>query len=565
MKEGILKYVLKNAFDFKGSINSKVVLGAVLRENPKLKKDVPSVLKEIEKIVKEVSKKSAKDIETELRELAPELLKPTEKKVQGPLKPLPNAQVGNVVVRIAPSPSGSLHIGHAYGAALNSLYAKMYKGKFILRIEDTNPENIYPKAYDLIENDTRWLTQNKVAQVVIQSDRLKSYHKATEKLVVQGDAYVCECDADLFRERKAKGNACPCRDLKTSEQQTRYKKMFSGYKEGEAVLRLKTDIKHKNPAMRDFSLARINEHVHPRTGTKNRVWPLMVLAVAVDDHELGVTHMLNGKDHADNALKEALIQERLGWKPVEHKHWGRINFKGMPLSSTKTRIAIEQNEYHGWDDIRLPTLPALRRRGYKPGALEKFAIEIGLSLTDKTVTKEEFWKHINAFNRELVEPEANRFFFVEDEQRIEIHGATKRKVEFDVHPDFPKRGKRKVVFAGNVLLAKKDVGGLKEKKLHRLIDCCNFTVEKGKFCAVAGGYEEYKIAKNKGKIIHWLPAEHKTIPVTVLLDNGKEVKGVGEDGLREVKKGTIIQFERQYFVRVDSSTQKNITCWYLHK
>jgi glutamyl-tRNA synthetase len=564
MKEGILKYVLKNAFDFKGSINSTVVLGAVLRDNPELKKNVPSVVKEIEKIIAEVTQKSEKEIEAELTKIAPELLKSKEKKIEGPLKPLPNAQVGNVVVRIAPSPSGSLHIGHAYGAALNSLYAQMYKGKFIVRIEDTNPENIYPNAYELIENDARWLTRNKISQVVIQSDNLKDYHATAQQLVDQGNAYVCTCDADLFRELKAHAKACPCRNLDKTEHTARYKKMFAEFKEGEAVLRLKTDITHKNPAMRDFSLMRINEHVHPRTGTNNRVWPLMVLAVAVDDHSLGITHMLNGKDHTDNARKEAMIQQYLGWNSPEHRHWGRINFIGMPLSSTTTRIAIEQGEYSGWDDIRLPTIPALRRRGYQPGALEKFALEIGLSLTDKKVAKEEFWKTINAFNREIIEPLANRFFFIEDPQIIEMNGATKKTVDFELHPDFPNRGKRKVVFNGKVLLSSKDVKKLEENKLHRLIDCCNFTVQKGRFCVVAGEYEEYKNTKNKGKIIHWLPFEHKTVPVTVHLDNGKEVTGIGEDGLRKVAEGAIIQFEREYFVRVDTSTQNNITCWYLH-
>jgi len=328
---------------------------------------------------------------------------------------------------------------------------------------------------------------------------------------------------------------------------------------------LKTDIKHKNPAMRDFAIMRINEHVHPKTGTSKKVWPLMVLSVAIDDHELGITHVLNGKDHTDNAHKEAMIMEMLGWKPPIYKHWGMINFEGFSLSSTKTRIAIEQQEYTGWDDIRLPTLPSLRRRGYMPGAFEKFAAEIGLSLTDKTVKKEEFWKQINAFNRVIVEPNANRFFFVEEPVEIEMHGAISKKVEFEVHPDFPKRGTREVTFNGKVFLAKKDVEKLEENKIHRLIDCCNFTIENGKYNVLTEEYEEFKHAgAKKGKILHWLPIEHKTIPVEVLLEDGSTVKGVGEKGLKDLEVGTIIQFEREYFARVDSNTQKNITCWYLH-
>jgi glutamyl-tRNA synthetase len=565
MKEVVLKYVLKNAFEFKGSVNTKVVLGMILRDNPDLKKDVPKVLSQIEKITKEVAKKSLKDIEIQLYKINPELLETKKKEIKGPLKVLPNAQKGNVVVRIAPSPSGPLHIGHAYGAALNSLYAQMYNGKFILRIEDTNPENIYEKAYDLIEQDAQWLTQGNITKIVVQSSRLKKYHTAAQKLVDSNNAYVCECDANTFREQKNNAKACPCRSLDIKEHQKRYKKMFKRYSSGEAVLRLKTDIKHKNPAMRDFAIMRINEHSHPKTGTKERVWPLMVLSVAIDDHELGITHVLNGKDHADNAHKEAMIIEMLGSKPPIYKHWGMINFEGFSLSSTKTRIAIEQKEYHGWDDIRLPTLPALRRRGYQPGAFEKFAIEIGLSLTDKKVSRSEFWKHINAFNRDIIEPNSNRFFFVENPVEVEMQGAVEKKVEFDVHPDYPKRGKREVMFNGKVLLAQNDIDLLEENKIHRLIDCCNFMIEKGKFNVLSEEYEEFKHAgKKKGNIIHWLPKEHKTIPVEVLLEDGTCVKGIGENGLRDVDIGTIVQFERNYFVRIDSSTQKNITCWYLH-
>ena len=306
MKETVLKYILKNAYDFNGSVNPKVVLGLTLRDNPELKKEVPKVNKLIEETIKEISKLDKKEIKAKLEKLAPELLQEKKKaKIEGPLKPLPNAEKNKVVVRIAPSPSGPLHIGHAYGASLNYEYAKMYNGKFIVRIEDTNPENIYPEAYELIEKDSKWLTENNVTEIVVQSSRLGIYYDHAEKLVEMEKAYVCTCDADKFRKIKAKSKACPCRSLEKKEQLLRYAKMFNEYAEGEAVLRLKTDIKHKNPAMRDFAIMRINEHIHPKTGKEQRVWPLMVFSVAIDDHKLGLTHVLNGKDHADNAKKRS--------------------------------------------------------------------------------------------------------------------------------------------------------------------------------------------------------------------------------------------------------------------
>src|SRR3989344_8397199 len=143
----IFKYILKNAIEFQGKANPKAFLGLILKENPELRKDVPAVLTEIEKAVAETEKLSVEQQQQKLQKLAPELLhEKKEETVEGPLKPLPNAQKGKVILRIAPSPSGPLHIGHAYGASLNYEYAKMYNGKLILRIDDTNPENIYPPA-----------------------------------------------------------------------------------------------------------------------------------------------------------------------------------------------------------------------------------------------------------------------------------------------------------------------------------------------------------------------------------------------------------------------------------
>jgi glutamyl-tRNA synthetase len=564
MKNKVLPLVLKNALNFKGNVHEKAILGLVLRTHPELKKEVRKVLQEINDAIKSIEGKDLKDIKKQLEELAPELL--TEKKeeiAKGPLKALPDAEDGKVVVRIAPSPSGPLHIGHAYGASLNYEYAKMYKGKFIVRIEDTNPENLYEPAYDLIVEDAKWLSDDNVSGVVIQSSRLDIYYKYAKELVDMGKAYVCLCDPDTFREMKSKGLACQCRDLALKEQQSRYTKMFEEYAEGESVLRLKTDIKHKNPAMRDFAIMRVNEHVHPKTGKEKRVWPLMVFSVAIDDHELGITHVMNGKEHADNSKKEALIMELFDWNVPVYKHWGRINFEGFKVSASKTRIAIEHGEYKGWDDIRLPFLPALRKRGYQPGAFRKFAMKIGLSLTDKTVKMEEFWKMVNAFNKELVEPIANRYFFVDNPQKITIDGMNEKNVEIDLHPDDTKRGSRKLTASGNFYISEDDVKILAENKIHRLMDCCNFKVEGDKYLFVSDSVDEYKNAENKGKIIHWVPVK-EAIPCEVLQSNGEVSEGICEKMLGSAKEGDIVQLERRYFARVDSIGDK-VRLWYLHK
>ncbi|MBU0456817.1 MAG: glutamate--tRNA ligase [Nanoarchaeota archaeon] len=565
MKETILKHVLKNALDFDGKANPKVVLGLVLKENPDLKGDVPKLMTEINKIAINIEQLPLKEIKKQLQKNFPELLKEKEEKIEGPLKPLPNAVKGKVVVRIAPSPSGPMHVGHAYGASLNYEYAKMYEGKFIVRIEDTNPENLYSPAYDLIPNDAEWLTDNNVTEVIIQSSRLGIYYDCAEKLVSMEKAYVCTCDADEWRELKNKGNSCPCRKVNKKENLLNYAKMFNEYAEGEAVLRLKTDIKDKNPAMRDFPIMRINEHIHPKIGKEQRVWPLMVFSVAVDDHELGITHVLNGKDHTDNAKKEILIMDCFGWKHPEYKHWGMINFEGLSLSSSKTKLAIEQGEFNGWDDIRLPFLPALRRRGYQAGAFRKYALEIGLSLNDKSVTVEEFWKNINAFNREIIEIKANRYFFVDEPVEVNIENALKKEVSLDLHPDFPKRGARKLNVKGKVYISESDRKRLGKSKIHRLMDYCNFEITSKGWKFVSESYEEYKNAKNKGFIIHWLPSEKKMMEIEVVLEDNTIINGFGENEILNLKEGDIVQLERRYFARLDKKEKNKLIFWYLHK
>ncbi len=560
----ILKHALKNALDFNGSINPKFVMGQVLREQPERKNDFLGLLKQIDRVVTKLQGLSRDQLKAKLLTLAPELLEPKEETVKGPLKPLPSAEPGKVKLRIAPSPSGLLHIGHIYGTSLNYEYAKMYNGKFYIRIEDTDPEKIYSPAYELIVDDVQWLTDGGVTEVVIQSSRLGIYYDYAEKIVSLGRAYVCTCDADAWREMKNKKESCPCRNISIKEQRLRYAKMFAEYAEGEAVLRLKTDILDKNPAMRDFAILRINEHIHPKTGKEQRVWPLMVFSVAIDDHEMGITHVLNGKEHADNALKEQIIMGYLGWKPPVYKHWGRINFEGFSVSKSKTRLAIEEGKYAGWDDIRLPFLRALRKRGYQAAAFRKFAMEIGLSLNDKTVSMDEFWKIVDAFNKEVVEPKANRYFFIDNPIKIKLEGMNAREVHLDLHPDFPQRGKRTLNAGANFSISQSDLPELQEGKLHRLMDCCNFEVQPGKYRCVPGDYEAYKSSPKRGAIIHWLPAD-AAIAVEVKLTDGSTVAGVGEKGLLSLDVGDIVQLERRYFARLEEKTSQKLVFWYLHR
>ncbi|MCA9485422.1 MAG: glutamate--tRNA ligase, partial [Nanoarchaeota archaeon] len=193
-------YALRNAIE-----HGEAVVGKVL---PKLfnhgldKKDISKVMPELNKIISEVNGMSDSNRENEFEKLKSLI---PEREVKE--KSLPDFS-GKVVMRFEPSPSGPLHVGHSYVLALNSELVRKHNGKFILRIGDTNPENIYEPAYKLIPEDTDWLTKGNVSEVIVQSDSLEKYYQYFEKFIDIGKAYVCSCDPEAYRKGIGHGKAC---------------------------------------------------------------------------------------------------------------------------------------------------------------------------------------------------------------------------------------------------------------------------------------------------------------------------------------------------------------------
>ncbi len=388
-------YALKNAIAYKGSVNVGSVISALFNEG--LKKDeVKDVLPKINEIVEKISSIDIEEMKIRAEKLGEFISKRKER--EG-LPEIDGAERG-VFTRFAPSPSGAMHIGHALTASIAYDYVKKYGGKMILRIEDTNTDNIYPPAYKLLEEDGNWLFEGNF-ELVIQSDRMDIYYKYLEKLIKNNNCYVCSCDGDEFREYSKNKTNCPCSKLEVEENILRWEKMLdfeNGYKQGEAVVRFRSKMDHPNPAMRDFPLARINENEHPRQGRKYRVWPLMNLSVTVDDIEMGLTHIIRAKDHRDNAKRQKMIYDALGKKYPWDAYLGRWHIEGLRLSSSEITKDIINGKYSGWDDPALPTIQALAKKGYSSKAFHKLAEARGLSEVDKKITKEEFFRLLDKFN-----------------------------------------------------------------------------------------------------------------------------------------------------------------------
>jgi glutamyl-tRNA synthetase len=393
-KNKILAYALKNAVEHEGKAKENSVLNSLFHEGLK-KNKIKEIIPLIKETVKKVNSLNLKEQEEKLKNLEKEISHRTER--QG----LPEIPVkGKIRTRMSASPSGPLHLGHIFAILPNFLYTLKYGGDFYIRIEDTNPDNIFPPAYKMIKNEASWLTKGK-AKIIIQSERIETYYKYIKKLIEKKAAYVCECESEDFKELLLKKKPCPCRELGKDKQLERWEKMLKDYEQGQAVVRFKSNLKDKNPAMRDFPLARINLTEHHLQKNKYRVWPLMNLAVAADDIEQGMTHIIRGKEHRDNGKRQKMIYKALG---KEKKYpWtayiGRLHFKDLELSASKIRTGIEEGKFKGWDDPRLPTAASLMKK-YKPETFWKFTEARGISEVDKIIDKKEFFHLLNLFSKE---------------------------------------------------------------------------------------------------------------------------------------------------------------------
>jgi len=552
----IRKYALQNAVFFKGTANPKAVVGKVLGENPEYRSRAGEITPLIESIVSDVNKMSFEEQTKALEGIDPSLLAKEKKERVYLLPELKDAVDGKVVMRIAPGPSGPLHIGHTRVSILNDEYVKRYNGKLIARYEDTNPEKIDPDAYKMIPEDLDWLGV-KVHETVIQSDRFELYYDHTKKLMEMGKAYVCTCNGDDWREMKEEKKECPCRNLPTEMQLERYDKLLGGgYKEGEAIAVVKTDIAHPNPAIRDFVAFRIVESPHPKTGSKYCAYPMMNLSVAIDDHLLGVTHVIRGKDHLNNTLRQEYIFDYFGWKKPEYYHYGLVNIPDTVLKTSLIKESIHSGEYSGWDDVRTGTVRAIKRRGIRPEAIRRYWVESGI----KSVDIQFSWDNLYGMNRDVIDGISNRYFFVADPVRYDIEGVDTIEGKAPLHPDHPEKGDREYLIDGSktIFISSEDSKIFAEKKQIRLKDLCN--LDYGTPAKYSGN--DLSILKKGVKAVQWVG--RNSIKAELLMPDGSIVNGLAEDAVLKEQSDTV-QFERVGFVRFESRSSELIKAVFTHR
>lgn len=555
------KYALQNALEYDGQGQVGSVMGRVMGENADLRSRAKELTGFIAAQVKVANDLAAEKGLDHIRELlaseSPDALEKKVKERREGLPPLPNAEDGKVVLRFAPNPNGPLSLGHARGVVINTELANMHDGQVILRFDDTDAvvKRPDPEAYAMIEDDFTWLAGREPDRIIRASERMDLYLEYAGKTLSESYAYVCECSAEAFKEFRTTKTACPCRDRTAEDNLNLWQQMNDGtILPGGAVVRIRTDMALKNPALRDWPALRIQHADHPMVGERYKVWPLLDFQSAIEDHLQGVTHIVRGKDLMDSTRKQTLLYEKFGWTYPETLYWGRVKvheFGGFSTSQMKSDIA--ESTYSGWDDPRLPTLRAMRRRGYDAGAMRKFWVDLGLNQKDISVPL----STLNSLNAKAVDADAPRLSFVRKPQTIVLDLSN---VELDcvllpIHPEHPDKGTRQWPLSMDSITVNIPSEDFTTDGPIRLKDFADIQIHHD-----TDSRGEVIRTERVGNtpIIHWLP-ENMAMPATLMLEEEGEL--VIASGLLEnnsYPEGTVVQLERMGFAILEGLDENGV-------
>ena len=555
--------VLKNALEYKGKSKVDTVIAKVIASRPDLRSNLENLIPKITEIVQKINALPLADQKALLEQVSPRdsQEKKTTERSQAHLPPLEGAEMGGVITRFPPEPSGYPHIGHAKAAIIDEEYARMYNGKLILRFDDTNPLNEKLEYYEAISEGLEWLGI-KPDIVKNSSDDIRMLHEYGKKLIFAGGGYVCICDQKTIHDLRAKGLPCDCRK-DSSLALDRLKKMFDGsFEQNDAVIRFKGDMSDQNTAMRDPTLFRIIEDEHPKLGNTTRVWPTYDFAAPIEDSLDGVTHAMRTKEYElRNALYFAIL-DRLGLRKPLMIEFSRLEFNGVPVSKRKIKPLIEKGIIKSWSDPRLPTLMGIKRRGFLPEAIRKFVLSLGLTLAETKPPVEA----LEAFNRKIIDSNCMRLFFVKDPIELQIQNAASKEITLKNHPNAD-LGTRKVLVSNSFYIAGEDAAKLDIDDEIRLMDLYNIKIikidsEQHKKVLIAATIGE--AIKQGIPKIQWV-AKNDIIPYNVMISrelylgekyntNSLEIcKGYAESFVSTLKPDTRIQFVRFGFCRVDDN------------
>jgi glutamyl-tRNA synthetase len=378
------------------------------------------------------------------------------------------------------------------------------------------------------------------------------YDDYTHQLIEMGKAYVCTCEKEVWKAHILKQEACPCRELDVNEQKERLKKFLTHtYKQGEAVLRIKTALTHEDPSQRDWALARIVDKPQHYRIKGRYVWPTYNFASAIDDHLTGVTLIIRGQEHYQNMLKQKWLYTHFGWNYPHAFHHGRLLMKGVELSKSKMIAGIASGKYAGWDDPKLFTIRSLQRKGFTSQGVTDLIVDLGVKTSDTTLDVE----LMGNFNRKYVEKSPS-ITLVQDPLPLEVDFCPELEVRVDDKVISLKQG-RQAFF-----VSKEDAQHWKEGTLIRLRNAYIAKINSIDEYHVNAQFVSTKKLENTTQI-NWLI---DGVDVKIIMPGleAKIVYGLAEGQAAHVHVNDEVFFPHFGFCRVDQKDEKEITLWFTH-
>lgn len=388
-------------------------------------------------------------------------------------KDLEEGYYDHVMTRFPPEPNGYLHIGHAKSILLNYGLAQEYGGKFNLRFDDTNPTKEDTEFVESIKADVQWLGADYGDRLFFASDYFEQMYECAIKLIKKGKAYVCDLSADEIREYRGTltepGIESPYRNRSIEENLELFEKMKSGvYKDGEKVLRAKIDMASPNINMRDPVIYRVAHMRHHNTGDKWCIYPMYDFAHPIEDAVEGVTHSICTLEFEDHRPLYDWVVREVGFEaPPKQIEFAKLYLTNVITGKRYIKKLVEDGVVDGWDDPRLVSIAALRRRGFTPESIRKFVDLVGVSKSNSSVD----YAMLEYCLREDLKMKMPRMMAVLDPVRLIIDNYPEDQeewLEVDNNMENPELGGRKIPFCRELYIDREDFMEEPPKKYFRL-------------------------------------------------------------------------------------------------
>ncbi|XP_048152696.1 bifunctional glutamate/proline--tRNA ligase isoform X4 [Corvus hawaiiensis] len=520
---------------------------------------------------------------------APKVKMATEKEKKadvGKFVELPGAEMGKVIVRFPPEASGYLHIGHAKAALLNQHYQVNFKGKLIMRFDDTNPEKEKEDFEKVILEDVAML-HIKPDQFTYTSDHFETIMKYAEKLIQEGKAYVDDTPAEQMKAEREQRVESKHRNNCVNKNLQMWEEMKKGTEYGQTCcLRAKIDMSSNNGCMRDPTLYRCKNQPHPRTGSTYKVYPTYDFACPIVDSIEGVTHALRTTEYHDRDEQFYWIIEALGIRKPYIWEYSRLNLNNTVLSKRKLTWFVNEGLVDGWDDPRFPTVRGVLRRGMTVEGLKQFIAAQGSSRSVVNMEWDKIWsfnKKLRAICKKVIDPVAPRYTALLKDAVVPVNipEAQEEMKEVAKHPKNADVGLKPVWYSSRVLIEGADAETLAEGEVVTFINWGNIIITKlnrnssGKIVSINAKLNLDNKDFKKTTKITWL-AETPRAPLipTVCVsyehlitkpvlgkdedfkqyinrNSKQEELMLGDPCLKELKKGDIIQLQRRGFFICD--------------